>query len=48
MLAFTFHQQFFLLDITIAMSQYVFYHNSSGVKLHNHDKFPEDETTWEF
>ena len=44
MLGFTFHQKFFFLNITIIISQYVFYHNSSGVKFRNHDKFPESET----
>lgn len=29
MVGFTFHQQFFFLNITIIISQYVFYHNSS-------------------
>lgn len=48
MVGFTFHQQFFFLNITIIISQYVFYHKSSGVKFRNHDKFPESETIWEF
>lgn len=45
MLGFTVYQQFFL-DITIIIPQSLFYHNSSGVKFHNHGRFPEGETEY--